>query len=324
MPRHNMSNHSNNTKVTMSWRSLDSTPELSHPVLAVPYRVPSSEGFASRPMSPLSASASQLSFSSPVSRSSRPPSANNRIPGLFAQSSIVASPVDSVRSIASFFTKMRSSPPRHSEFYLQDELSVFLVDGVLFRVHRFFLQRESDVFRTMFVCPPTQDGPEGLSDDKPIVLPDVTVAEFEALLKFLYDGGTSPSPFSTADEWIRLLSIATRYEMERIRARALHELDYLPPLDPIQKIVLARRHDVRQWLLPSYVALCLRREPLNVLEAVELGLETMVLIAIGRESVRDPRTLKDFEDLRQPLGYDEFMTGIIADVFGRDGEISGA
>ncbi|KAG1888977.1 uncharacterized protein F5891DRAFT_947212 [Suillus fuscotomentosus] len=273
-------------------------------------------------MSPLSASASQLSFSSPVSRSSRSPSGNIRLPGLLGQSSVVASPVESVRSIASFFTKLRS-PPRHSEFYLQDELSVFLVDGVLFRVHRFFLQRESDVFRTMFVCPPTQDGPEGLTDDKPIVLPEVTVAEFEALLKFLYDGGISPSPFSTADEWIRLLSIATRYAMERIRARALHELECLPPLDPIQKIALARKHDVREWLLPSYVALCLRREPLNVLEAVELGLETMVLIAIGRETVRDPGTLRDFEDLRQPLGYEEFMTAIVANIFG-DGEFSGA
>lgn len=301
----------------MSWRSLDSTPELSHPVLTVPYRVPSSEGFASRPMSALSGS--QLSFSSPVSRSSRSPAANTRLPGLLAQSSVVASPVESVKSIASFFTKLRSvsSPPRHSEFYLQDELSVFLVDGVLFRVHRFFLQRESDVFRTMFVCPPTQDGPEGLSDDKPIVLPEVTVAEFEGLLKFLYDGGTSPSPFSTAEEWVRLLSIASRYGMERIRTRALHELEYLPPLDPIQKITLARKHNVQEWLLPSYVALCLRRQPLNVLEAVELGLETMVLIAMGRETVRDPDTLKEFEDPRQPLRYEEFMTDVVADVFGR-------
>ncbi|KAG2134781.1 hypothetical protein DEU56DRAFT_888374 [Suillus clintonianus] len=210
-----------------------------------------------------------------------------------------------------------SSQPRHSEFYLQDELSVFLVDGVLFRVHRFFLQRESDVFRTMFVCPPTQDGPEGQSDDRPIVLPEVTVAEFECLLKFLYDGGTSPSPFSTAEDWVRLLSIATRYGMERIRARALHELECLPPLDPIQKIILARKHDVQEWLLPSYVALCLRRQPLNVLEAVELGLETMVLIAMGRESVRDPNTLREFEDTRQRLSYEEFMTDVVSDIFGR-------
>lgn len=160
----------------------------------------------------------------------------------------------------------------------------------------------------MFVCPPTQDGPEGLSDDKPIVLPCINSLPLR---------GTSPSPFSTAEEWVRLLSIATRYGMERIRTRALHELEYLPPLDPIQKITLARKHDVREWLLPSYVALCLRRQPLNVLEAVELGLETMVLIAMGRESVRDPDTLKEFEDARQPLRYEEFMTDVVADVFGR-------
>lgn len=135
----------------------------------------------------------------------------------------------------------------------------------------------------------------------------------------------TPPPLSTAEDWIRLLSISTRYGMERIRARALHELEYLPPLDPIQRIVLARKHDVQGWLLPSYVALCLRQQPLNVLEAVELGLETMVLLAMARESVRDPETLKDFENIRRSMTYEEFMTGVVADVLGmRDGEGSGA
>ncbi|OAX42256.1 hypothetical protein K503DRAFT_683751 [Rhizopogon vinicolor AM-OR11-026] len=292
---------------------------------SVPYRLSSPESFPSRPSSALSGS--QVSFNSPTSISARSHSVHTRLPGLLNQSSVVASPVESVKSISSFFTKLRSvsSTPRHSEFYLQDELSVFLVEGILFRVHRFFLQRESDVFRTMFVCPPTLDGPEGRTDDRPIVLPEVTVAEFECLLKFLYDRNTTPSPLSTTEEWIKLLSISTRYSMERIRTRALQELEYIPPLDPIRRIALARKYDVREWLLPSYVTICLRRQPLNVLEAVELGLETMVLIAMARESVRDPGTLKAFDDARSSVGYEEFMTEVVADVLGmRDGEDAGA
>jgi hypothetical protein len=104
--------------------------------------------------------------------------------------------------------------------------------------------------------------------------------------------------------------------MERIRARALQELEYIPPIDPARRITLARKYDVQEWLLPSYVALCLRRQPLNVLEAVDLGLETMVLIAMARESVRDPGTLKDFEDASVSMSYEEFMTDVIAEVFG--------
>jgi len=189
----------------------------------------------------------------------------------------------------------------------------------------FFLQRESDVFRTMFVCPPTEDGPEGRTDDRPIVLPEVTVVEFESLLKFLYDRNTTPPPLSTTEDWIRLLSISTRYGMERIRARALQELEYSPPLDPIRRIVLARKYDVREWLLPSYLALCLRRQPLSVLEALEIGLETMVLIAMARESVRDPGTQNDFENARNRMSYEEFMAEVVAEVFEmRGGEDAGA
>lgn len=119
----------------MSWRSLDSTPErLPLPMTAVPYRAPSSGGFPSRPSSALSGS--QISFSSPTSMSTRSYSARTRLPGLLTQhqQSMIASPVESVKSITSFFTKLRSvsSAPRHSEFYMQDELSVFLVGGLPF------------------------------------------------------------------------------------------------------------------------------------------------------------------------------------------------
>lgn len=87
-------------------------------------------------------------------------------------------------------------PPQHSRFFIQDEMAVFLVsanvptihnaipfiwamkvEGVLFRVHRHFLDRESSIF------------PKGTgSTNQPIELPGVTQAELESLLVFFYDG----------------------------------------------------------------------------------------------------------------------------------------
>lgn len=60
------------------------------------------------------------------------------------------------------------------------------VEDQLFKVHRYFLSRESQVFHWMFACPPRGDGQEGDSDDKPIRLPNVTPKEFESLLDFFY------------------------------------------------------------------------------------------------------------------------------------------
>jgi len=40
----------------------------------------------------------------------------------------------------------------------------------------------------MFACPPRQDGPDGVSDKRPIPLPGVLSSEFEALLDFFYRG----------------------------------------------------------------------------------------------------------------------------------------
>lgn len=62
------------------------------------------------------------------------------------------------------------------------------VEDTFFKVHRYFLTRESEVFRTMFSCPSSEDGQEGVDDSKPIHLPGVTSRQFEALLEFFYEG----------------------------------------------------------------------------------------------------------------------------------------
>lgn len=78
-------------------------------------------------------------------------------------------------------SSVKSDSNRTSSLYLQ-------VENQLFKVHRHFLIRESPVFQWMFACPPSQEGPDGVSDQRPISLPGVLGREFEALLDFFYRG----------------------------------------------------------------------------------------------------------------------------------------
>ena len=150
----------------------------------------------------------------------------------------------------------------------------------------------------------SQAFPKGTSSDNdPIELQDVTQTEFESLLDFLYDGcvlhltdffecykfvfrmhnETTPSLAA----WTSLLSISTRFEMNRIRTRAIAEIiSFRPNIDPVDQVVLAVQHNIPEWLPLGYAALCQREDPLELEEAERLGMKTTVLLAKARESVR--------------------------------------
>jgi len=81
-----------------------------------------------------------------------------------------------------------SLPPpwRHPRYYLNDELVIFRVEGKhLFRVHRWFFERESIIFKGMFERPP-EGSQEGKTDETAIDVPGVTKFEFESLLDHIY------------------------------------------------------------------------------------------------------------------------------------------
>jgi len=124
------------------------------------------------------------------------------------------------------------------------------------------------------------------SNYDPIELLGVTRIEFESLLDFLYDGmhnETSP-PLAA---WCSLLSISTRFEMKRIRSRAICEIStFRPCINPVDQVVLATKHAIPEWLPLGYAALCQREEPIEIEEAKKLGLEITVMLAKAREAVR--------------------------------------
>lgn len=94
------------------------------------------------------------------------------------------------------------------------------------------------------------------------------------------------SPLSR-DHWANLLSITTRYDFDDIRERAIKEISaFRPPLEPVQLIELAHRHDVPQWLEPAYCALCQRPQPMNEAEVNKVGLQVAVKISQARDALR--------------------------------------
>lgn len=71
---------------------------------------------------------------------------------------------------------------------------VLEVESCYFKVHRYFLRRDSQVFRDLFMCPSGASEPEGRTKETAIVLPGVTKYEMSCLLKFLYHGFVYQKP----------------------------------------------------------------------------------------------------------------------------------
>ena len=98
----------------------------------------------------------------------------------------------------------------------------------------------------------------------------------------MHDGFSLPQ-----SSWIALLSIAHRYEFLNVRERAIREI-YDPaaqhPQDHRLLISVAEKYDVPpKHLVPSYVALVLRSQPLSESEVGFFSALTVSRLAHARE-----------------------------------------
>ncbi|KAL0564034.1 hypothetical protein V5O48_018022 [Marasmius crinis-equi] len=246
------------------------------------------------------------------------------------------------------------STTRHPEFYHVDIYKVDRLQQVenhLYKVHRSIVRRESVVFESMFSIPPPEAGQEGQSDSTPIVLEGTTSREFEALLDYFYRGPrfdrepeSSPAPTSSdqaqtsrsegpavLQDYVDLLSIASRFECTNARRHAIKGIDALQP-SAIDRVAFADQFDVPQWLLPAYVDLCKRNEPLKEAEAMRIGFQKTCLIAKAREIIRSSehtrgilvsQFYRKLDGLDWPPGVfeEERVTKIIMEVFWPDREL---
>ncbi|KAK7052849.1 Zinc resistance conferring protein [Paramarasmius palmivorus] len=163
---------------------------------------------------------------------------------------------------------------------------IFLIENVLYKVHRYFFQRDSPVFDTMFSLPsPVGQIPEGEVEDNPILLEGVETRDFDRLLSLLYPFDFVGCELKSMEEWISVLSLSTRWDFNTLRDLSITRLTPMVQ-DPAEQIVLGHQYDVVDWLVPAYTALCERREPLTLEEGRKLGVDLVVMIGQVRDKIR--------------------------------------
>ncbi|KAI6124775.1 hypothetical protein EDD16DRAFT_521522 [Pisolithus croceorrhizus] len=216
------------------------------------------------------------------------------------------------------------SPPNYAKYpELYIDTVMFLVENTLFRVPRKPLEEESAVFKDMFLLPqPDDDVVEGQDDTRPVILHGVSKGDFECLLKVLLcrqHGQNKGLALSLADEWISVLKLSTMWEFASLRTAAVRglEANVASPcrLDLIEKVVFATRYDIKEWLLPSLLAIARRPNPISVEEGRRLGIETALKLASVREKLRLQGHTRLVVGDRDPSAASLDFTPVIRKVF---------
>jgi hypothetical protein len=122
----------------------------------------------------------------------------------------------------------------------------------------------------------------------PLVLDDVTKAEFERLLWVFYNPKYSLYD-ANIEEWTSILKLAHQWDFKEVKELAIRGLESLQ-IPALQKVILYHEYKVdRNLLQAAYTALTVRDDPITLEEGRDLGLETVLQLARARETARAPR-----------------------------------
>ncbi|KZP28776.1 hypothetical protein FIBSPDRAFT_691501, partial [Athelia psychrophila] len=163
-----------------------------------------------------------------------------------------------------------------SQYYFKDGNVAFLIEEVLYHVHRYFFERDSTHFRSIL------ESVQGADKQNPIVLPDVSSSDFDEFLAILYPTDFRRPIEKTTAQWTSILHLAAKWGFESIQLLAIDNLT--ATAIPVDKIVLGRRYGISNWLHEAYEAVCTRADPLTVEEGVKLGVEDIIRISAARQA----------------------------------------
>ncbi|KAJ3881059.1 hypothetical protein F5051DRAFT_426117 [Lentinula edodes] len=152
------------------------------------------------------------------------------------------------------------------------------------------LAKESLVFRDMMEVPaPLQT--EGLTDENPIHLDGVSNADFVQLLTILAPPQRfkDPTPKLTFDEWTSVLKLSDMWCMDVVKEHAISTMNSLSGVDPVDKVVVARKYGITSWLTPTINVIIQRSEPWSERDVERLGLSTVLKLAEFRDRLQ-PRS----------------------------------
>ncbi|KAJ3720794.1 hypothetical protein DFJ43DRAFT_970257, partial [Lentinula guzmanii] len=156
--------------------------------------------------------------------------------------------------------------------------------GTLFRFPINLLAKESEVFRDMMEIPAPAQA-EGLTDENPIRLDGVLHDDFVKLLTILAPPQRfkEPVPTLSFSEWTSVLKLADMWCMDVVKEHAIATMNQISKVDPIDKVVVARKYGVNSWLVPSFDALLRRSQPWDEQDVERLGLSTVLKLVELRD-----------------------------------------
>ena len=121
---------------------------------------------------------------------------------------------------------------------------------------------------------------------------------------------------ANVDEWSSILKLSYNWKFAEVKRLSSRYLE-LFEIDPIQKIELYQLYEIdKRLLIPSYMALINRQEPLSITEGRRLSLETALMIATARECARGKPLESGKHSPTVASVNKESMVEIIKDVFG--------
>ncbi|KAI0375591.1 hypothetical protein BV20DRAFT_959582 [Pilatotrama ljubarskyi] len=176
-------------------------------------------------------------------------------------------------------TPQKVQVQKHSEYFFNDGNVVIQVEDIQYNLHRSLLALHSPVFRELFTLPQPVGSTEGRADDHPITLSGIRAMDFTRFLWLLYPPSLGFCKVSTVDEWLSVMDQADRWQIDSLRARAIAQLRELY-IEPVRKVLIWHRYSLPSHeLIPSYMDIISRSQPLSVGEAQDLGLHLFVKIA---------------------------------------------
>ncbi|KAJ8519802.1 hypothetical protein ONZ45_g3289 [Pleurotus djamor] len=188
------------------------------------------------------------------------------------------------------------------DFWMEGEGgTVFRVENTLYRVHREALASRSAVFKGMYLLPqPEDEVAEGVTWEKPIILPGATAKEFEYLLRNCIDFRWRPPPYPV-EEWEAVLKLSNMWGILGGRKQAIHELEKysLLVLGAVERLRIARMHRVPELVRRGFSALAMAKWEITTLkieDVQKLGLDTFETLAKVKAHIERERKKLAFNE----------------------------
>ncbi|KAF8802654.1 hypothetical protein BYT27DRAFT_7112049 [Phlegmacium glaucopus] len=204
---------------------------------------------------------------------------------------------------------------KHDTYYIAGGDLCFLVENMCFRVHRYFFERESTYFIGKLAMPasPGQQ-PQGTQDGNAILLEHVTVEEFARFLWVFYNPRYSLYD-ATVSDWEIVLKLSVRWGFPEVKNLAVRELEK-KEIPDAKRIKLYHANDVdKNILIPRYASLCEREASITLEEGRDLGMETVLMIALGREQARSSRLATGARSPLSPTIHGDELHNVVREIF---------